>query len=160
MAEEYLEAVRQHYRFSEWNGVNKLDHDLVIENISVPKNLIDGLKLSNSREHELRDGSRLIRTSWVLPDKSDSFFLMDIRECASRESAHLVLLELLANMQAPDIQRLSDNAPGDVAFGREVLTFIIFARGNIAVSIANGGREIISVEQYAKTLDTWIVEQH
>lgn len=160
MPTKQRDAVRQRFDFAAWRGTNRLDRELSVRNIALPKNLVAGLDPARIREIDPGDGSRLLRVSWPVPGQAAALLVMDIRECESRDAAHEVLLELLANMQAPDVKRLEDNAPGDVAFARDSTTAVVFARGNIAVSIGNGGETVVPVDEVAKTVDHWIMELH
>ena len=160
MPTDHLDAVSQRFDFADWKGINRLDRELSLRNITLPKDLVSGLDPARIREIDPGDGSRLLRVSWPIPGQEAAVLVMDIRECESREAAHQVLLELLANMQAPDVKRLVDNAPGDIAFGRDSTTAVVFARGNIAVSISNGGHTIVPVDETAKTVDLWIMDPH
>ena len=160
MLNKQLDAVSQKFDFAAWRGINQLDRELLVRNIALPRDLVPGLDPGRIREIDPGDGSRLLRVSWPVPGQEAALLVMDIRECESRDVAHQVVLELLANMQAPDVKRLGDDAPGDVAFARDSTTDMIFARGNIALSIRNGGKTVVPVDEVAKTLDHWIMEQH
>ena len=159
MATEQFDAVGERFEFAAWRGINRLDRDLSVRNIALPKGLVAGLDPARVREIDPGDGSRLLRVSWPVPGKEAALLVMDIRECESRDAAHQVVLELLANMQAPDVRRMEGDAPGDVAFARDPAAAVVFARGNIAFSIRNGGETLVPVDEVAKTLDTWIMEQ-
>jgi hypothetical protein len=159
MQTEQLEAVRKRYEFEAWKGINRLDHDLELRGLAIPAGLVPGLQAERIREIDPGDGTRLLRMSWVDPNQDGSLLLMDIRECPSRERAHEVLLELLANMQAPGVKRLGDESPGDIAFGLNASAAVVFARGNVAVSIANGGSETVSVKEIVRQVDSWLLEQ-
>jgi len=160
MPTEQPDAVRQRFDFTAWRGINRLDRDLSLRSLALPKDLIAGLDPARIREIDPGDGTRLLRASWPVPGREGALLVMDIRECDSREVAHEVLLELLANMQAPDVERFEDGAPGDVAFTRDASAAVVFARGNLALSIRNGGETVVPVEQVARDVDRWIVEQH
>lgn len=159
MSDEQLDAVGERFNFTSWRGINRLDRDLSIRNISMPKDLVAGLDFAHSREIDPGDGTRLLRMSWPVPGIEGALLIMDIRECDSRDVAHNVLLGLLANMQAPDVKRLEADAPGDIAFAQNPATAMIFARGNIALSISNGGEIVVPVDEVARTIDQWIIEQ-
>ena len=159
MDPEQLDALKQRYEFDAWRNINRLDRELVIQHITLPKDLIKGLDPERARDIDPGDGTRLLRVSWYEPGHEESALLfMDIRECESLQAAHDILLELLANMQAPDVERLADSALGDVAFARETVTAVIFARGNIAVSIWNGGEKVLSVSDVANSIDEWLMK--
>ncbi|KRA79371.1 hypothetical protein [Altererythrobacter sp. Root672] len=156
MVTQQYEALRERFGFDDWKGTNRLEQDLELRDVALPKDLIPGLDAARVRLIDPGDGTRLLRASWTAPDRPDALLLLDIRECPSREAAHEVLLELLGNMQTPEVHRL-DDAPGDVAFSYAAAVGLIFARGNVAVSIANGGSEKAPVEPIARKLDDWII---
>lgn len=160
MITEQPDIIKMKYDFTAWRGINRLDRELSVRNISLPMDLIAGLDPSRIREIDPGDGSRLLRMSWPVPGHKSALLVMDIRECESRDAAHQILLELLANMQAPDIQRLGEDAPGDIAFARDSNTAIVFSRGNIVININNGSEEIVQVDEVAKTVDHWIMKQY
>lgn len=159
MQNEYLDAVRAHYHFDEWKGVNRLNKEIELQDIVLPKGLVRGLEPSRVREVDPGDGTRLLRASWVDPEHPESLVLLDLRVCPSRDSAHEVLLETLANMQAPDIRRLEEKAPGDVAFALDETRAVAFARANLVVHVSNGGSALVAVDSIARTIDEWIVTQ-
>ena len=159
MQTEELDALKQRYDFDAWKGINRLDRELSVRKLALPKGPIAGLDPARVREIDPGDGSRLLRTSWLAAGKEGALLVMDIRECESREAAHGVLLELLGNMQAPDVKRLEDSDIGDVAFARDPANAVIFARGNVALSIRNGGETLVPVGELAAAIDNWIIEQ-
>lgn len=156
MVTQQYEALRERFGFDDWKDINRLDQDLEVRDLSLPTGFVSGLEAERIRLIDPGDGTRLLRASWAAPDKPGALLLMDIRECPSREAAHEVLLELLANMQSLEVRRL-DDAPGDVAFSYNPAVAVVFARGNIAVSIANGGSEKEPVEPIARKVDEWII---
>jgi hypothetical protein len=152
-----LKAVSAKFDFAAWKGTNRLGRELSVRNIAFPKDLVAGFESARTREIDPRDGTRLLRLSWELPGKEGATLVMDVRECQTRDQAHDVLLELLANMQAPDVKRLGEDAPGDVAFARDSSTAMVFARGNVVISIGNGGRQVVSIADAARAIDRWLV---
>jgi hypothetical protein len=159
MPTEQRDFIEQRFDFSTWKGINRLDQDLLVRNISLPKDLVAGLDTSRIREIDPGDGSKLLRASWAAPGHKDAVLVMDIRECESRDTAHQVLLELLENMQSPDVKRLEESDLGDIAFAHDSTTAVIFARGNIVFNISNGGEKVIDVNEIAKTIDHWLMKQ-
>ena len=152
-----LKAASAKFEFAAWKGTNRLGRELLIRNIAFPGDLVAGFESARTRQIDPGDGTRLLRVSWEVPERESVSLVMDVRECKTRDQAHDILLELLANMQAPDVKRLGEDAPGDVAFARETGTAIVFARGNVAISIGNGGRRSSSVADAAKAIDRWLM---
>jgi hypothetical protein len=159
MPTDLIDVLKAKFKFDEWQGINRLNRELSVHDLLVPAGLLPGLEPARVREIDPGDGTRLLRASWRLPNRvEDVLLLMDLRECASRVAAHRVLLELLANMQSPNVRRLEADFPGDVAFAPSPSS-IIFARANVAVSIGNGGKTIVPVDEAARTVDQWIIQQ-
>jgi hypothetical protein len=154
-----LDALKKRFDFDSWSGTDRLGREVSLRNVVLPKNLLADHKLERLREIDPEDGTRLLRAAFTVPGGSRGLVLVDIRECESRQAAHRVVLELLGNFQAPDVRLLADNAIGDVCFGRGKLTALIFARGNLAVTLRNGGESVVGVDEIARTMDRWIVDQ-
>ena len=159
MATEYLDALREKYGFSSWRGINPSGREFELRGVSLTQGVVGGLDARQVREIDPGDGSRLLRAAWKAPDKDESLLLMDVRECSSRLAAHEVLLEALANFQAPEVRRLEGDAPGDIAFAVDASAAVVFARGNIVVSIANGGTELVGADSIARRVDDWLLGQ-
>lgn len=133
METQNLEAFAQRHDFESWRGKSSMgDRDLV-KGLSIPDGFLPGIDRGRTRRIELEDGTVLLRSTWQA-EGGRGVHKLDIRECASVDEAHEVLLELLANMQAPEVKRLDgDEAVGDVSFAHAPSTSVVFARGNVAV---------------------------
>lgn len=151
-----LESLKKKYDFEAWRGTNILGRDIMRREVSLPANLLVDMKPGQFREIDPGDGTRLLRASWSNSRDVDATIFIDLRECESLEKAHNIILELLANVQAPDVERM-DEPVGDVSFGRKELNSLIFARGNIAVTVRNAGDSVVPILNYARTIDDWIV---
>lgn len=154
-----IKFLKKQFDFDKWSGMSRLEKDFTVRNIVFSVDLISGLKLERVREIDPGDKTRLLRMSWTATGKTKGLLMIDVRECDTREAAHKVLLELLGNMQAPDVRMLDRCSFGDVSFGRKKSTAVIFARANIAVSIKNGGEAVLSVTKAAQAIDRAIMEQ-
>lgn len=157
MSKDLLDPFREQYGFAEWTGTGQSGYDRELHELALPRGLVANLDPQQVRSIEVGDGTRLLRASWPASDDDGSVLTMDIRECPSRQAAHEVLLELLANMQSPHVRRLEGDGPGDIAFAHNPGALLIFARGNIAVKIANGGSRTISAAEIAQEVDAWLV---
>lgn len=151
-----LENLKKHFGFEAWRGTNALGRDIVRRQITLPQKLLRDLVPGRVREIDPADGTRLLRASWSVPGDVPVTIFVDLRECDSLEKAHEVVLELLANVQAPDIKRMKEPI-GDVSFKRGDSNSLIFARGNIAVTIRNVGDKVVPIDKYAQMIDDWIV---
>jgi len=147
-----LELLKKQYDFDAWAGDVDLGQSAVRRNVSLPKVLFSDLEPGRIREIDPGDGTRLVRASWSTRDEQDVGISADVRECESIEKAREIMLEMLGNLQAPDIQRMREPI-GDVSFSGKSSNFSIFVRGNIAVYIRAIGDTKASIDEYARAID-------
>lgn len=124
---------------------------------------IEGSEIKNWRlqrvKRDERAGTTMMLSLWSHGDSGEDLLSVDVFECASVKAAHDQLLEVLANVQSPKVERKTEKtAPGDVAFGL-ANTMILFARANLAVSIRNAGPRIVPVGAVARELDAKILRR-
>lgn len=158
MDDKQLDALKTRFSFDSWSGTNRLGREVVARKLVAPKGLFEGLVLERARDIDVGDGARLLRATFISPSDAECMITMDAYECDSRQAAHLVLLELLDHMQAPDVERLDSSRVGDVCFGRGKPTVLLFARCNVAVLLRNGGRNVVEVDRFAAAADDWIID--
>jgi hypothetical protein len=82
-----------------------------------------------------------------------------VYECASQDEAHTFLLQLLAQFQLPNISQREDLSIGDVSFGTDTDTLVLFARGNLVCLVRNAERETVSVLDHARQLDAYLIKK-
>lgn len=154
MDPEEQEILKRRFDFDSWPVT-----DRVVPEVTLPSDLVAGLDPIRIRRIDPGDGTSLSRVSWEVPDTDDAMLVLDVRECSDGQAARELLLELLANMQAPDIVRL-DDAPGDIAFGREAQprSAVAFARDNLVVWIRNGAKNAVPVDDEAARIDRWFTD--
>jgi hypothetical protein len=124
---------------------------------------IEGSEIKNWRlqrvKRDERAGTTTMLSLWSHGDSGEDLLSVDVFECASVKAAHDQLLEVLANVQSPKVERKTEKtAPGDVAFGL-ANTMILFARANLVVSIRNAGPRIVPVGAVARELDAKILRR-
>jgi hypothetical protein len=169
MASETLNFLMRHYGADEW-----LDADggqVALRRVS-PEKLIDGMRplrmqemdvaaelmdvagLSRELENAQRSPVHLTDSTWMPDDEEEKpRRLVHLRtfECESPAAARAQLLQLLAEVQGPVVERTG--VAGEVAFAAPGNTFIAGVRGNHAFLISNGGEELIDLSRIAVTLD-------
>jgi hypothetical protein len=124
---------------------------------------IEGLEIKNWKLQRVKIAERAktiaLRSLWAHGDSGEELLSVDVFECASVKAAHDQLLEMLADVQSPKVERQAgEKAPGDVAFGL-ANTMILFARANLAVWIRNGGPRVVPVGVVARQLDAEILRR-
>ena len=124
---------------------------------------VEDLEIKDWRLLRLKceEGDKIValRSLWGHGSSEEELTSVDVFECASVKAAHDELLEMLADIQSPKVERQTGkNAPGDVAFGL-ANTMILFARANLAVWIRNAGPKVVPVGVFAQRLDAQVLRR-
>lgn len=152
-AGEWLEADRELVKLQRISPVIDGMRRLRVQEMDVEAELMDVAGLSREIETAQRSPMYVTDSTWT-PDDDESLSLLvhlRIYECESPAAARAQLLQLLAEIQGPMIER-SDVA-GEVAFAAPGYTVIIAARGHYVFMITNGGQELIDLSTIAAALD-------
>jgi hypothetical protein len=149
------EFLDKHFAVKEWYGRGGSGRRMVREF------RLEGLEIKNWRLQRVKTeaGAKTIalRSLWAHGDSGEELLSVDVFECASVKEARDQLLEMLADVQSPKVERQTgQTAPGDVAFGL-ANTMILFARANLVVWIRNAGPRIVPVGVVARKLDAQIL---
>jgi hypothetical protein len=157
MHAEQKEFLERHFSVKDWHGRSSSGRRMV-KGFRMEGSEIKNWKLERVKREE-QAGTIALRSMWSHGDSGEELLSIDVFECVSVKAAHDELLELLANVQSPRVERKTDkNAPGDVAFGL-ANTMILFARANLTVSIRNAGPRVVPVGVAAGKMDAQILER-
>lgn len=157
MHAEQKEFLDKHFAVKEWYNRGASGRRLV-KGFRIEGSMIKNWKLLRVKCEE---EAKIIafRSLWGHGDSEDELLSVEVLECASVKAAHDQLLEMLANVQSPNVERQpGKTAPGDIAFGL-ANTMILFARANLAVWIRNAGPSVVPVGVVARELDVQILRQ-
>jgi hypothetical protein len=151
MHTEQKEYLEEHFAVKEWYGRGGSGRRIVkgfrIEDLEIKNWKLRRVKI------EERARTIALRSLWAHGDSGEELVSIEVFECASVKAAHDQLLEMLADVQSPKVERQTGKtAPGDVAFGL-ANTMILFARANLAVWIRNAGPRVVPVGVIARQLD-------
>jgi hypothetical protein len=169
MASETLDFLMKRYRAAEWLEADTTKIDSERRRVP-PEKLIDGMQSLRVQEmdvdaelmeiaglsRELKNAQRspvhVTDSTWTGYGE-DTRKLVHVRifECESPAAARALLLQLLAEIQGPLVERT--DVAGEVAFAAPGNRFIVGARGHYVFMINNGGEELIDLSSIAKTLD-------
>lgn len=157
MHAEQKEFLDEHFAVKEWYGHGGSGRR-VVKGFRIEDLEFKNWKLLRVKVEE-RATVIALRSLWAHGDSGEALLSIDVLECASVKAAHDQLLEMLANLQSPKVERQTGKtAPGDVAFGL-ANTMILFARANLAVWIRNAGPKVVPVGVVARELDAQILRQ-
>jgi hypothetical protein len=172
MASETLDFLMKRYRAGEWlDAKPPMAHESVAFRRMSPKALIAGMQplrvqemdvpaesmdvagLSRELESAQRSPMHVTDSTWTPDDEGNPGRLVHLRtfECESPAAARAQLLQLLAEVQGPEVERT--DVAGEVAFAAPGNTFIVGVRGNHVFMITNGGEDLIDLSRIAATLD-------
>lgn len=154
-----IEHLKRQHRFAAWAGCNRLPEHLFVWNYFLLGCELDDWQLHASRPLPVTPERRFIPSVWqrAATGRRDELLRVDAYECASRESAHEFLIELLAQFSAPVLRREEDLDIGDVVFAGGNDAGLVFARANLVFLIANGGRQAVPVREPTRQLDRGLV---
>jgi hypothetical protein len=157
MQAEQKEYLEEHYAAKEWYGRSSSSRRMV-KGFRVEDLELKTWKLQRAKR-DTRDGMVALFSLWGRGDSGDELLSIEVFECASVKAAHDQLLEVLANVQSPKVERIIEKtAPGDVAFGL-ANTMILFARANLAILARNAGPRVVPVGIAARELDAQILRR-
>ncbi len=157
MRAEQREFIHEHFAVKEWYGRGGSGRRIV-------KGFrIEGSEIKNWRLERIKreEGTRtiVIRSFWGHGNSGEELLSVDVFECPSVKAAHDQVLEMLADVQSPKVERQTGKSvPGDVAFGL-ANAMILFARVNLAVWIRNAGPRVVPVGMVARELDAQILRR-
>lgn len=183
MDEKVAERLKQRFQFDQWGGRSAplpgqpqggaaaftmkaaLDtaeaaavtagmRSLFVEGYTAPPDALPGWRLARWRRLPSRAGTVHRDALWQdAGGDPETALRLEVYECPSREAAHELVIELLANFQSPLIERRQEPPVGDVAFAAPGDTALLFARGNVVMVLANAGRNLVPVSGLAVRLD-------
>ncbi|HEX7677817.1 MAG TPA: hypothetical protein VF713_06820 [Thermoanaerobaculia bacterium] len=126
---------------------------LRVQEMDVPAEEMDVAGLSRELEGAQRSPMHVTDSTWTPDVEESARSLVHLRtfECESSAAARAQLLQLLAEIQGPIVERT--DVAGEVAFATPGNTLIVGVRGNHVFMITNGGEELIDLSRIARTLD-------
>jgi hypothetical protein len=173
MASETLDFLMKRYGAADWleAETTMADRDQLAPPRVSARNLIDGMQPLRVQEMDVepehmdvaglsrelataqRSPMHFTDSTWTPDDEENPRRLVHLRtyECESPAAARAQLLQLLAEIQGPVVERT--DVAGEVAFASPGNTFIVGVRGNHVFMLTNGGEELIDLSAIAATLD-------
>jgi hypothetical protein len=94
------------------------------------------------------------RSIWQQGASADALLRLDIVEAGSATAGRELLLELLGEFQAPQVQRMTNPPAGELAFSVPGDTMIVFSRDNVVAMVRNAGRRVEAVTDFARLVDS------
>ena len=127
---------------------------LRVQELEVPAEVADVAGLSRELRNAQRSPLHVTDSVWT-PDgegEENPRRLVHVRtfECDSPAAARAQLLQVLAEVQGPAVERT--DVAGDVAFAAPGNTFIAGVRGNLVFVLTNGGPELMDLSEVARYL--------
>jgi hypothetical protein len=172
MANETLDFLMKNYGAADWLKPERQRQALVVRGLAA-RTLVDGMQPLRVQELEApaeatdvaglsralkvkRTPVRLTDSTWTPDDAERRLVHVRTFECDSRAAARAQLLQLLAEIQGPPLERT--DAAGEVAFAAPGNTTIAGVRGNVAFIVTNGGEELLDLAGVAATVDRKVTE--
>jgi hypothetical protein len=157
MDEQQNENLRRRYGYDEWLGRNRLSESLTVWQFVLGGNELPGWQPQLIQPLGAGWWPPAMQSTWRRQDTAgEALVTVDTYECASREAAHQFLVRLLGEFQSPLVARQEPPASGDVAFAGPGEGGIVFATGNLVVSVQNAGSELAPVPALARQFDDYL----
>ena len=165
--EQYRNQVKANYEFSSWAGdVKEGDRDARLPELFVLPAGLENWRLEEQEEQPSTNRQqRVVRYIYNSGREDEgSRVVSTIFNCNSVLEAHETLIDVVMTYMAPSLPRCETKGleVGDICFGShgEVNLSVIFARFNVLVEIKNAGRKPVSVNEFARSIDALILNQH
>ena len=153
-----LEHVRRRYSYGDWFGKGRLDIPTKTGRVDLELLSLPGWRLQHVDVAEEAPSRRASQSIWHRDTEGkDEALSIDVYEFASRQDAHDFLLELLDQFQSPIIERLTKDAPGDVAFAQPGEHAVVYAVASLVIVLRNAGRQLVPVTGLARTVQEQLV---
>ncbi len=158
MADNFADALREHYRADEW--LRPEPRDVNVFTWKFKPFAIAGLKPERVQFYDVPAAfdlnlaeaqKRPVRTTESNWFDGDAMLTLTSYECDSRAAARAQLLALLGTFEGPNLKR-SDIA-GEVAFSVPDEIAAVVVRGNLVLSARNGTTKLISVAPLVTQID-------
>jgi hypothetical protein len=149
--------LQRRFGFDEWTCRRVAGRRLFTWEYEPGFSRLDNWTAGRSRRIQGPDQRRISRSLWLPRGRAGERELrIDVVECESGESAHVLLLDLLGSFESPLVDRLEDGELGDVAFGGRAArspTTIAFARANLVLHVRDSGRPSGDVHNVCRAMD-------
>jgi hypothetical protein len=165
--EKFRNRVKANYEFSSWaGGVKEGTKDARLRDVLTLPDALQNWKLEEMEN--LPSSNRQQRVvRYIYNSERDggaARLVSTVIDCSSVLEAHETLIDVVMTYMAPNLPRCETKGleVGDICFGShgDVNRSVIFARFNILVEIKNAGREAVSVDEFARKVDSLIVTQY
>lgn len=159
MVQNSLDFLKARYDYASWEGAQTLEENLFIWRYFLTGGELPGWRLEKVRAQRWPEWPAIHQSTW-LPSLAlaPTALRLDVHECASRRAAQEFLLRLLAESQAPFMERRADGA-GDVAFHFPGHTGIVFSRGNLVTLLTHAERAPTPLAEVATGFDAHLVSK-
>jgi hypothetical protein len=157
MHRELFAAVAKRHKYDSWLKINRLDENLFVWNYILSKHQLPGWEPDRIEVVEPPGWPRSIQSVWR--DPRGALALVDVFECASREGAHALVVQLIARVESPLVSWRDDPSLGDVWFAGPCEGLVLFARANQVFLMRAADREPVAIADAAAQLDAELIRK-
>ena len=161
----YRNRVKENYGFSEWGGRTKVgDRDVRLTDFVLPTEEFKGWELAEREDLPTSSRQQRVVRSIFTSSGKGRRIVATVFECNSVLEAHESLIDVVMTYMAPKLPRCESKGLelGDICFAghSEINVSVIFARFNILAEIQSVGTEPVSVDEFARRVDSRIYNQY
>lgn len=161
MDEQMQSELRRRVAFEEWRHIGTSGERLFIWQFALYGNEFSGWEAHRIQTVETVGRPPSIQTIWKRPagGATDELLSVHLYECTSLAAARELLVQMLADFQAPQVARLDKAPAGDVAFGSPEDTFVLFTRANLVLLVRNAERKHIPLSNEVRPFDEYLIRR-
>ncbi|HSE31099.1 MAG TPA: hypothetical protein VLA93_05950 [Pyrinomonadaceae bacterium] len=139
---ELLALLKEHYRYSEWENVNKIQERRFIQKFAFPTALFPDWHVRKTNEVITDLWPPITQTLWSGLSHSQQL-RVDMFRCDNHAAARFFLMQVLAQFERPTLTKL--NGIADIAFVEPERNAVVFALSNLVMLVRNAGRVLIDL---------------
>ncbi|MEN8184144.1 MAG: hypothetical protein ABFS46_16585 [Myxococcota bacterium] len=163
--QEYREAVKERYRFSEWAGTVRGDAAVRRQNVELPDFVVGGWTIERAESLTERIEGVVAATRYVYAQDEAARgrrVMVRVYEYDSPLASHEGLIDVVMTLMAPSLPTCADLGieAGDVCFGSrgDPPTGAVFSRYNVLVHVESIGARPVSVAPFVQAVDAILDE--
>jgi hypothetical protein len=152
-----FDTMARRVSYASWRGANRLGEELLVWNYRLTPEQLPHWTLQYVQAIGTPGWPPSIQSAWSHSDGGLALF--DVFECSTREAAHVLLVDLLGNVESARLEREEDAPLGDVTFGHEDAPVSLFARANVVFFLRAADPAPMPIRETAARLDEELISK-
>ncbi len=166
----FRNTIKESYGFDSWAGSISGEEHEFIWNFFMNGRESPGWNLAESMDYGVEKERNMTRYLWKKEKEEkekekekEMLILVDVIETPSLLDSHEAVIDFISECQAPHLPEGKSHGidVGDISFlsHGEPISSILFARGNLALSVRSVGSVDVAVDEFAQNVDYYLSEK-